>query len=74
MVRSYYDETSEVARWNIYNGTPNSTDSGLMFVIPNATQIVADYRNGILEISIPKKEEARPKQIAINVNQKQLNA
>ena len=40
----------------------------------DASQIVADYRNGILEISIPKKEEARPKQIAINVNQKQLNA
>lgn len=40
----------------------------------DATQIVADYRNGVLEISIPKKEEARPKQIAINVNQKQLNA
>ena len=40
----------------------------------DASQIVADYRNGVLEISIPKKEEARPKQIAINVNQKQLNA
>ena len=40
----------------------------------DATQIVADYRNGVLEISIPKKEEARPKQIAINVNQKQLNS
>jgi HSP20 family protein len=39
-----------------------------------ASQIVADYRNGVLEITIPKKEEARPKQIAINVNQKQLNA
>ena len=42
---------------------PRSVDAG---------QIVADYRNGVLEISIPKKEEARPKQIAINVNQKQL--
>lgn len=40
----------------------------------DASQIVADYRNGVLEISIPKKEEAKPKQIAINVNQKQLNA
>lgn len=36
-------------------------------------QIVADYRNGVLEISIPKKEEAKAKQIAINVGQKQLN-
>jgi HSP20 family protein len=30
--------------------------------------IAASYRDGILEISIPKKEEAKPKQIQINVN------
>ena len=40
----------------------------------DASQIVADYRNGVLEISIPKKEEAKPKQIAINVNQKSIEA
>ena len=40
----------------------------------DGTQIVADYRNGILEISIPKKEEAKPRQIAINTTAKQLNA
>ena len=47
------------------------------FTLPrsvDATQIVADYRNGVLEISIPKKEEAKPKQIAINVNQKSIEA
>lgn len=37
------------------------------------TGIVANYRNGVLEIEIPKKEEAKPKQIAINVG-KELNA
>jgi len=39
-------------------------------------QIAADYRNGILEISIPKREEAKPKQIAINVagTEKTINA
>ena len=36
--------------------------------------IVANYNNGVLEIEIPKKEEAKPKQIAINVNAKQVNA
>ena len=37
--------------------------------------IVASYNNGVLEIEIPKKEEAKPKQIAINVNaNKQINA
>ncbi len=35
----------------------------------DASQIVASYRNGVLEIEIPKKEEAKPKQIQINVGQ-----
>jgi HSP20 family protein len=33
----------------------------------DASKIVANYRNGVLEIEIPKKEEAKPKQIQINV-------
>ena len=32
-----------------------------------ATKIAANYVNGILEIEIPKLEEAKPKQIQINV-------
>ena len=39
----------------------------------DAAQIVANYRNGVLEIEIPKKEEAKPKQIRINVGAKQLD-
>ena len=41
-----------------------------------ADEIVANYRNGVLEIEIPKKEEARAKQIQINVggNAKQIEA
>jgi HSP20 family protein len=38
----------------------------------DAGQIVANYRNGVLEIEIPKKEEAKPKQIQINVGSKQI--
>ncbi|HEV7768966.1 MAG TPA: Hsp20/alpha crystallin family protein [Thermoanaerobaculia bacterium] len=41
------------------------------FTLPSsidANQIKADYRNGVLEIEIPKKEESRPKQIQVNVN------
>ncbi|HEX8618672.1 MAG TPA: Hsp20/alpha crystallin family protein [Thermoanaerobaculia bacterium] len=34
----------------------------------DASQIVASYRNGVLEIEVPKKEDSRPKQISINVN------
>lgn len=33
----------------------------------DANAISASYRNGILEIELPKREEAKPKQIQINV-------
>jgi HSP20 family protein len=33
----------------------------------DANQIAASYRNGMLEIEIPKKEESKPKQIEISV-------
>lgn len=32
----------------------------------DAASIAASYRNGVLEIEIPKKDEAKPRQIAIN--------
>jgi HSP20 family protein len=32
----------------------------------DANSIVASYKNGILEIEIPKKEDAKPRQIQIN--------
>jgi len=41
------------------------------FTLPRSvdgTRIVADYKSGVLEVSIPKKEESLPKQIQINVN------
>ena len=41
------------------------------FTLPrsaDATQIKAEYRSGVLEIVIPKKEESQPRQIRINVN------
>lgn len=38
------------------------------------TAIHASYRNGVLEIEIPKKEEAKPRQIQINVEAKELKS
>ena len=40
----------------------------------DANAITADYKNGVLEIAIPKKEEAKPKQIQINVGNKEISA
>jgi HSP20 family protein len=33
----------------------------------DAAQVKANYKNGVLEIMLPKKEEAKPKQINVNV-------
>ena len=41
------------------------------FYLPQTVKsdgIKATYRDGILEIHVPKAEEAKPKQITINVN------
>ena len=34
----------------------------------NAEAIKADYENGVLSLKIPKREEAKPKQIKVNVS------
>ncbi len=34
----------------------------------NAEAIKADYKNGVLTLTIPKREEAKPKQIKVNVD------
>jgi HSP20 family protein len=33
----------------------------------NSEAIKADYKNGVLTLTIPKREEAKPKQIKVNV-------
>ena len=33
----------------------------------NAEKIQAEYKDGVLEVTLPKKEEAKPKQIAVKV-------
>jgi HSP20 family protein len=35
----------------------------------NTEAIKADYKDGVLTLSIPKREEAKPKQIKVNVGQ-----
>ena len=40
----------------------------------NSDAIKADYQNGVLTLSIPKREEAKPKQIKVNVNTQAMAA
>ena len=45
------------------------------FTLPStvdAEKVQADYEKGILKIQLPKKAEAKPKQIKVNVGQKTL--
>lgn len=42
------------------------------FSLPNTVDteaIQADYRNGVLTVKLPKREEAKPKQIKVSVSQ-----
>ena len=34
----------------------------------NAEAIKADYRNGVLTVRVPKREEAKPRQVKVNVS------
>ena len=41
------------------------------FTLPNtvdASGIAATYKDGVLTITLPRREEAKPKQISVNVN------
>jgi HSP20 family protein len=41
------------------------------FALPptvDTTKVAADYKNGVLEIRLPRREEAKPKQIQVQVN------
>jgi HSP20 family protein len=40
----------------------------------NTEAIKADYKDGVLTLSIPKREEAKPKQIKVNVGQQAVAA
>jgi hypothetical protein len=41
LVQSYYDRTSDVAQWNVYNGVPIYSGNASLFVVPDGTQLMA---------------------------------
>src|SRR5207249_5549683 len=52
-----------------------SSDLSRSFSLANSVKsdaIKADYQNGVLTLSIPKREEAKPKQIKVNVGTQTL--
>lgn len=47
-VRSYYDRTSDVAQWNVYNGSPiYSGSTSLTFLVPDNTEMVARLNDNL---------------------------
>ena len=40
----------------------------------NLDKVVATFNNGLLELTVPKKEEAKPRKIALEINKKKLAA
>ena len=62
---------SEVKEENYYRLERVSGSFQRSFTLPanvDATKISAAYKGGILELKVPKAEEAKPKQIKINNN------
>jgi HSP20 family protein len=66
--RKFSDEKSEndFVRSEIRSGSFSRS-----FTLPDtvdAEKVTADYKNGLLEVTLPKKEEKRPKQIEVKVS------
>lgn len=49
-------------------GSGRFTRSVELPVSVNSEKITADYRDGLLRITLPKSEEAKPKQITVNIS------
>lgn len=61
---------NEVKRENFHRIERRAGAFSRSFTLPNtvdANRISASYRDGVLTIRLPQREEARPKQIAVNV-------
>jgi len=62
-------EPKEGERW--YRAERNTGTFKRTFSLPNtidAGGVSADYRDGVLTVTLPKAEEAKPRQIQINVS------
>ena len=66
--RKFTDEKSED---NFVRAEIRSGSFSRGFTLPDtvdAEKVSADYKNGLLEVTLPKKEEKKPKQIEVKVS------
>jgi HSP20 family protein len=62
---------NEVKQENFHRIERTYGTFGRSFVLPRTVaseKISAEYKNGVLTIRMPKREESKPKQIKVNVN------
>lgn len=53
--------------WSPLVGIQETKDTILLPSVVDANRVKATYRDGVLEIQLPKKEEAKPKEIKVEV-------
>lgn len=63
------DETIEEETYHIRERRFGSFSRSLRFPVPvNANEIVAEYENGVLKLTVPKAEEVKPRRIEIKAS------
>jgi len=65
--RKFESQVNENKYLRIERATGSFARSFALANTVNAEAIKADYQNGVLTLTIPKREEAKPKQIKVNV-------
>jgi HSP20 family protein len=68
--RNFEKETEEKGYRRIEREYGNFVRSFTLPANVNSEKITASYTNGLLELQIPKKEEAKPRAIKVDVNKK----
>jgi HSP20 family molecular chaperone IbpA len=51
-----------IARWESLHGLSSLHDQ------VNTESIHAEYKNGVLTVNLPKREESKPRQVKVDVN------
>jgi HSP20 family protein len=69
-IHAMYDTPAEETQIKWRNGAPRTGEYAQRFRLPDAVSsegIQAEYRHGVLRITVPKSEATKPRQIAVEV-------